>query len=356
MPALSPLPKCILSAVVTVSVYRLIGNGVKEFRFLYYVSKIELFEFCVALIAPLIVGLEIGIFVAIGASIFVNFILRNSSVFVKIHKLMKVDSGYIDENFQKFIDIQNDEQIAAPHDGSVHHDQGRDGLLGPQEEIDGYPNNNANKGGGLLGRHGSEAYYSSKKRPYKMSYNDQDLMDGMSSRHKQSAFDYGISGGSGGGLFGYRNEMVMSDIHQSQHSKFVDGDEKKEQHERDELDGIMIIELNAQLSYINSKRMIDLLETIISDKEYSGIHYIIISLAMTAFIDTTTIRQICALFQDLLVNDKWIGFSNCGLSVINSVKKYEAKTKCSFNDNNIKLFVSTNDAVKYFKAKIYSRV
>merc|ERR1719229_409321 len=108
MPALSPLPKCILSAVVTISVYRLINNGITEFRFLYFVSKIELFEFCVALFAPLVIGLEIGIFVAIGSSIFVNFILRNSSVFVKINKLIKANNNdYVDQRFMRFLDVKS---------------------------------------------------------------------------------------------------------------------------------------------------------------------------------------------------------------------------------------------------------
>merc|ERR1719277_925337 len=34
MPLLAPLPKCVLAAVVTISVYRLIKNGINEFRFL----------------------------------------------------------------------------------------------------------------------------------------------------------------------------------------------------------------------------------------------------------------------------------------------------------------------------------
>merc|ERR1712154_386566 len=72
MPLLSPLPKCVLAAVVTISVYRLIKNGINEFKFLLNVSRIELIEFLVALISPLCVGLELGILISIGSSIIVN--------------------------------------------------------------------------------------------------------------------------------------------------------------------------------------------------------------------------------------------------------------------------------------------
>lgn len=94
MPFLSPLPKCVLAAVVTASVNRLIKNGVNEFKFLMRVSRMELMEFMVAVIAPLIIGLEIGIFIAIGTSILVN-LLRHS--FASIIYLGRLHSDIFDE-------------------------------------------------------------------------------------------------------------------------------------------------------------------------------------------------------------------------------------------------------------------
>merc|ERR1712045_380880 len=62
MPLLSPLPKCVLAAVVCTAVYRLVKSGVHEFLFLWRVSKLELIEFMVVVIAPLIIGMEMGVF------------------------------------------------------------------------------------------------------------------------------------------------------------------------------------------------------------------------------------------------------------------------------------------------------
>merc|ERR1719458_1919660 len=84
MPLLSPLPKCVLASVVTISVYRLIKNGINEFKFLLNVSRIELIEFLVALIIPLCVGLELGILISIGSSIIVNLVkLQNENEYVE---------------------------------------------------------------------------------------------------------------------------------------------------------------------------------------------------------------------------------------------------------------------------------
>ena len=77
MPSLAPLPNAVLAAVVAISVHRLIANGISEIAFLWRVSRIELVEFMAALIAPLVVGLEIGIFIAIGCSILIH-LLRHS--------------------------------------------------------------------------------------------------------------------------------------------------------------------------------------------------------------------------------------------------------------------------------------
>jgi len=74
MPLLSPLPKCVLAAVVWTAVYRLLKSGVAEGLFLWRVSKLELIEFSVSVLAPLLIGMEMGIFLAIGTSIIVNLL------------------------------------------------------------------------------------------------------------------------------------------------------------------------------------------------------------------------------------------------------------------------------------------
>eukprot|EP01083_Nonionella_stella_P142994 443512_1 len=99
MPLLSPLPKCVLASLVTVSVYRLIKNGVHEFIFLTRVSRIELIEFCVAFFAPLVIGLEIGIFLSIGTSIIVNLLRHSFASIIYLGRLeskMSDDAEYVD--------------------------------------------------------------------------------------------------------------------------------------------------------------------------------------------------------------------------------------------------------------------
>jgi len=99
MPLLSPLPKCVLASVVTVAVYRLIKNGVNEFKFLWSVSKMELIEFLVAVLLPLYVGLEIGIFISIGTSIITNLLRHSFASIIFLGQLPSAVSGdaaYVD--------------------------------------------------------------------------------------------------------------------------------------------------------------------------------------------------------------------------------------------------------------------
>ena len=271
MPALSPLPKCVLSAVVTVSVNRLIRNGIAEWRFLWSVSRVELFEFSVALIAPLVMGLEIGIFVAIAASVFVNFILRNSSVLVAIHRLLPVDGAYVDERIVQRMDHQ---RAVVIDDGRVN-----DGRSVHPEEVE---------------------------------------RDGLS---------------TGG------------DVVQREHGH----NEEEQKMEGNGIESVHIMELNAQLSYINVRTLMDELRELITSPKHKDIRCIVVSLALTAFVDTTTMRELTALFQDLKGNEKYLGFSNCKLSVFRSIKKFETRTKCCFGENNVKLFLSTADAASYFR-------
>lgn len=102
MPLLAPLPNAVLASVVAISVHRLIANGISEITFLWNVSRIELFEFMTALIAPLVVGLEIGIFIAIGCSILVH-LLRHS--FAKMVYLGRCETTGQSVN-QKFVPLQ----------------------------------------------------------------------------------------------------------------------------------------------------------------------------------------------------------------------------------------------------------
>ena len=65
------------------------------------------------------------------------------------------------------------------------------------------------------------------------------------------------------------------------------------------------MELNAQLSYINVRTLMDELRELIISSKHKEIRYIIVSLGLTAFVDTTTMRDLTALFQDLLANQKY---------------------------------------------------
>lgn len=96
MPLLAPLPKCVLAAVVTISVYRLIKNGIKEFRFLLKVSRIELVEYLVAVLVPLFVGLELGILVSIGTSVVVNLLRHTFSTITTLGALKSSNSDQVE--------------------------------------------------------------------------------------------------------------------------------------------------------------------------------------------------------------------------------------------------------------------
>ena len=99
MPLLSPLPKCVLASVVTCSVHRLIKNGINEGKFLWKVSRMEMIEYLVAALAPLVIGLEIGIFLAIGTSLLVNILRHSFTSIVYLGRLQSTisdDAEYVD--------------------------------------------------------------------------------------------------------------------------------------------------------------------------------------------------------------------------------------------------------------------
>lgn len=96
MPLLAPLPTCVLAAVVTISVYRLIKNGITEFRFLLRVSRIELVEYLVAVIIPLFLGLELGILISIGTSVVVNLLRHTFSTITTLGALTSSTSDQVE--------------------------------------------------------------------------------------------------------------------------------------------------------------------------------------------------------------------------------------------------------------------
>ena len=76
-----------------------------------------------------------------------------------------------------------------------------------------------------------------------------------------------------------------------------------------------------------------------------GNKYIVLSLALTPFIDTTSIGLIATLFSD--AKGSHIAFSQCRPDVVDAIKRFECR-KEPFPEN-IKLFVATEDAVAYLE-------
>ena len=222
MPLLAPLPNGVLAAVVTISVHRLIKNGILEFSFLWSVSRIELIEFLAAFIAPLIVGLEIGIFIAIGVSILVSLLQHTFVGIIQLGQLKTI--------------------------------------------------------------------------------NDRD-----------------------------NTEYVNVEIF----------------HEANFVENITILELKAELSFANSRKLARKIRELLEDQR----KFIIVSLMMTRIMDTTTITQIEGLFSNLKSKNAYLGFSYCRPEVVEVIKRYEFKKEKRFPEN-VRMFVSTHDAVSYFERLI----
>ena len=113
-------------------------------------------------------------------------------------------------------------------------------------------------------------------------------------------------------------------------------------HEADFVEDIAILELKAELSFANSRRLADEIRKLLDDQQ----KFIIVSLALTQMMDTTTIAQIETLFGSL--KGRYLAFSYCRPEVIEVIRRYEIKKK-AFPDN-VQMFVSTDDAVLYFKS------
>jgi len=213
MPLLAPLPTCVLAAVVTISVYRLIRNGIKEFRFLLRVSRIELIEYLVAVLVPLFVGLELGILISIGTSVVVNLLRHTFSTITTLGKLVSSTSDQVE-----YVDFEcYDDATEVPH--------------------------------------------------------------------------------------------------------------------------ITILEMRAELGFVNNNRLVDKLRELLLD----GNRYLVVSLNLTSFIDTTSIRNIVTLFEDS--KGSFICLAHCRPRVAALIERFE-RDEGEF-PSNIKRFVSTHDAVQY---------
>ncbi len=73
---------------------------------------------------------------------------------------------------------------------------------------------------------------------------------------------------------------------------------------------INIIEMKAELSFSNNLRLINKIRELLNENK----KYIIVSLNLTSFIDTTAIRQIVTLFED--AKESYICLSQCRPKVI----------------------------------------
>jgi len=102
--------------------------------------------------------------------------------------------------------------------------------------------------------------------------------------------------------------------------------------------GISVIELRAELSFINYRRLTHKVSKLISQ----GIKCIVISLSHTSRIDTTGLRQVIQTIKD--AKNTVICISHCKAPVRDIIKRYKTIVDPKFN---IIYFVSTHDAVTY---------
>jgi len=106
-----------------------------------------------------------------------------------------------------------------------------------------------------------------------------------------------------------------------------------------EVPHITILEMRAEMGFVNNNRLVDKIREILQD----GHRYLIVSLNLTSFIDTTSIRNIVTLFEDS--KGAYVCLSHCRPRVAALIERYE-RDEGDFPDN-IKRFVSTHDAVLY---------
>jgi len=102
--------------------------------------------------------------------------------------------------------------------------------------------------------------------------------------------------------------------------------------------------MKAELAFSNNNRLIDKLRVLLA----GGNKYIVVSLNLTSFIDTTVIRQIVTIFED--AKGSYICLSQCRPKVIELIQRYEADSEEYKFPSNIKTFISTHDAVRYLQS------
>ena len=226
MPSLGPLPQCVLASVVTASVHRLIRNGLDEMAFLWRVSRMELLEFGVAVLVPLLLGLEVGIFAGTAASMTVNLLRHSFASIVSLGRL---------------------------------------------------------KGGHGQGKHGKQ-------------------------------------------------EEDSSDVQYVELALFKQAECPRR---------VAVIEMKAELSFSNNTRLIERIRALLD----AGSKLIVVSLNLTAFVDTTAIRQIVGLFED--ARDAFICLSQCRPKVMELIHRYEQSVDVF--PQNVRTFVSTHDAVRFLQ-------
>merc|ERR1719283_149006 len=107
---------------------------------------------------------------------------------------------------------------------------------------------------------------------------------------------------------------------------------------------ISVIELKAELSFSNSLRLVERLREMVMNENEK---YIVVSLNLTSFIDTTAIREIIVLFSE--AKDAFICLSQCRPKVVSLIRKYQTHEE-KFPEN-VKTFIATHDAVRYLKQK-----
>ena len=78
-----------------------------------------------------------------------------------------------------------------------------------------------------------------------------------------------------------------------------------------------------------------------------GNRFIVVSLNLTSFIDSTATREIVSLFGD--AKGSYICLSQCRPKVVELIRRYQRSAE-KFPEN-VKTFVSTHDAVAYLNKK-----
>lgn len=102
---------------------------------------------------------------------------------------------------------------------------------------------------------------------------------------------------------------------------------------------VVIIELKSELSFANNLRLVRKIRELLSE----GNRFIVVSLNLTSFIDTSAIREIVSLFGD--AKGSYICLSQCRPKVVELIRRYQRSAE-KFPEN-VKTFVSTGDAVAY---------